>query len=251
MIEFEPRSIWRRVTNEFASVSVTLANAFLLCLNIILLALAPGAAIPQTSAHGIALAKPSPAVEMLLATKDVYLSRHPYTILVPKTSRAKGEFSLLAEGVPPLVVSVERTADGVQQPTDAKKTLSLSVASQFSFSCDYSSSNGLRSTVHEFTIRNGCEVLTDLNADGKWDIRILYAPGDWSTKVMAFQIWYRGAWRDAVQGDRSGKQFKRLLDGTNVCFDMARGLWAEASEGTMGRKGQIQGGDAKLGKRRE
>jgi hypothetical protein len=173
---------------------------------------------------------------MLLAANDLFLSKPPYTVLVPKSPRGSGEFWLLVDDRPPLGLRVDCCRPPGAEGGGAAKEVLLSIGSDFAMSCKYSLEKGEKVKIHEFAVTAGRSQFVDLNADGEWDMRIVI-PGDLSeakarTKV---QVWYGGQWRDATQGDRAGAIFKKLLGGPEVLFDAGKGAWVP-------RAGAAQGG---------
>ncbi len=69
---------------------------------------------------------------------------------------------------------------------------------------------------------NNHDYFEDINADGNWDLRILSYNDQTKSRI---QIWYRGEWRDTIQGDRPGLFFKKLKEGPAVTFDTKSGIW--------------------------
>ena len=159
---------------------------------------------------------------MLLASNDVYMSKPPYTILVPKASRHNGKFVLLVDDVPLLVLSVKPRHDESAKEIDTEKQVLLSIGSDFTMSCKYATAKGLTAKVREFAMSNDRGCFIDLNADGKWDMRTL---SHYDRNKATVQIWYQGEWRDTTQGDGPGGHFKTLQGGPAVSFDMESGLW--------------------------
>ena len=97
---------------------------------------------------------------MLLASNDVYSSKRPYTILVPKGVRHNGEFMLLVDDAPSLALSVELSHDETRKEVDAEKGILLSIGSELFMSCKYASANAPRAKICEFAICNGRRFLT-------------------------------------------------------------------------------------------
>ena len=173
-----------------------------------------------------------PTSEKLLAANDVYLSKRPYTILVPKGPQPKGQFLLIVDDTPPLVLSVKPSHDEAGKEIWEGKEARVSIGSDFSMSCKYAPAKGPTARVREFTVSNERDCFCDLNADGKWDLRILSQDDPKEARV---QIWYQDEWRDATQGDRPGAYYKKLQGEPAVLFDMKTGLWVpRASTGQDG-----------------
>ncbi len=189
----------------------------------------------ETSSQAPRARKGDPATKTLLASNVVYLSKPPYTIFVPKGARHKGDFSLLVEAAPLLVLTVTPSHDEAAKEIDTEKEILLSIGSDFSMSCKYSPDKELAAKVREFAFSNDRDYFIDLNADGKWDMRTL----SYLDRTKArLQIWYQGEWRDAAQGDRHGRYFKKLQGGPAVWFDTKNGVWVPDERAGQSRKGK-------------
>ncbi len=143
----EPQSaklLSKHAANTSSSPRRTTSNWFALWLTTLLLSFLLYGRVSKTSAQGPRQTGVPSATEMLLASNDVYLSKRPYTILVPKGSQHKGKFLLHADDVPPLILSLKPSHDEAGKEIETEKEILLSVDSDFSFSCKYAAAEGLR-----------------------------------------------------------------------------------------------------------
>lgn len=153
---------------------------------------------------------------------DVYSVKDPFVILVNSASQEDGTFRFFRYGSP-LIVDVAAVAadDGTEQ-----RKVSLSLATDFEMSCVYSScSDGNRVHVSELTIDVNNEHLVDLNADGRFDMRLNMDTRKLIDLPQPPEIWYKDRWCEVSRRARDSKYERQLPDGTIVRFDMKSGQW--------------------------
>jgi len=177
------------------------------------------------------------ATKELLASNDVYLSKPPYSVLLPKGARDARAFSLLVDGSIPLVFAVEPSRDELGKERDTESELHLNLGLDFDISCKYAprGENGVK--VREVSMTNDRDHFVDINADGKWDLRIASYNDDSKRRT---QVWFHGEWRDTTQGDRPGLCFKNVKGGPAVTFDTKSGIWVPSEAARPAERKKVQ-----------
>jgi hypothetical protein len=106
--------------------------------------------------------------------------------------------------------------------------LLLGIGEHFAFSCDYSVVGG-KVVVRELSLNvTEGEWLTDLNADGQFDMRNLRK----QDRQGEVAVWFNNSWlpiMDAIGDPDQDLYHKRLVTGEDVVFDQAQGKWVLAT----------------------
>jgi hypothetical protein len=138
--------------------------------SILLLSFVLVSVVPPAFGQAQPRPKFDPATELLLASNDIFLSKRPYTVLVPKVAGHTGEFTFLVEDERLIAMTVTQSHDNAGKRVDLENEMLLSVGSSFNISCKYAV-HRQRANVREFAISNDRDYFIDLNADGNWDVR--------------------------------------------------------------------------------
>ena len=77
----------------------------------------------------------------------------------------------------------------------------------------------------ELRLQKGREILYDLNADGKYDLRYTCSDKDGGERSCEYAVWYENQWCDIVDKEPKLKYTKRLPGGTVLDFDLHLGQW--------------------------
>ena len=160
---------------------------------------------------------------------DVYFVKSPFALLVDHDFPTKETFTLFDYGRSLIIKNDDKGAD--------RKEVTIVLGIDFSMSCIYSLSNGIK--VNELKLSKKNETLFDLNADGYFDMRVSLPPN------KRTDILYKGKWQEVIPGDNNewSKYKKKLKGGEIVFFDMQRGQWIPQSDNPdrpvndRGRKG--------------
>jgi hypothetical protein len=153
-----------------------------------------------------------------------YVTRYPFAIVVANTFPRDKYFNVFFYDTPGIFLAVDEADVGPGQE------LFVGVGDHFSFSCDYSVVDG-QAVVRELSLnRAEGEWLTDLNADGQFDMRNLTKQnGEREVAVLFNHSWL--PIMDAIADPDQDLYHKRLVTGESVVFDQTQGKWVlDASE---------------------
>jgi len=139
-----------------------------------------------------------------------YVIKQPFSILVNRSFPDKAEFKLIENGAP-YFFSV-KNVEGKEKRRNAEL-----IVGKFTASCIFSQDDKIE--IYEYSVTNGSESFIDLNADGKFDVRISCYP------ERRKDIWLNGKWVAVVLGGNRGKYNNKLLSGVSYYFDIAKGEW--------------------------
>ncbi len=153
---------------------------------------------------------------------EVYASKYPFEISIPRGSVDNGEFRLFADNTPGLILSATPTRDKSGIASETEKIVCLSIGFDFFTLFKYTGAIGRSPSVRDFVICGDYGQFSDFNVDGKWDERVLFIS---DPKVVRAQVSYGGEWRDTAPGDRYGVYTRNLKEGPAILFDMRRGVW--------------------------
>jgi hypothetical protein len=166
--------------------------------------------------------------DQAILNQDIYWAKGPFVFLVDKDFPRNESFTIIQKDRQ-LSISTKDITEWLK-PKEWKY-IYVVISPDFSFSCDYFISND-KGYVHELELchrNNGLyEVLTDLNADGIFDMR--YTRDD--EQHVKIYVCYHGVWREINGGEDSNqdKFHKQLLDGTRISFDIKSGQWLSPTD---------------------
>ena len=153
-----------------------------------------------------------------------YVAKYPFVIETVDTFPHDKCFALLFYDTPGIFLKVDKADVGPGQD------LLLGIGEHFALRCDYSVVGG-KAVVRELSLNvTEGEWLTDLNADGQFDMRNLRN----QDRQGEVAVWFNNSWlpiMDAIGDPDQDLYHKRLVTGENVVFDQAQGKWVlDASE---------------------
>ncbi len=199
-----------------------------ICFNIILLIILVYISLPPSdrglsSDQKMASQFGKTATELL--GMDIYCVKDPFGILVDKSFPHKYTFTILLFGEP-LIISSE---DKDENDTEATKAARISLGTDFTMLCRYSTDNGIK--VHQLEVLSNNYYLIDLNADGHFDER-MYLATQPTSKQPPLEIWYENNWQEVVRIPDSnlGKYERRLKNDDVVSFDLKTGVWLSTKQ---------------------
>lgn len=147
-----------------------------------------------------------------------YVAKYPFVIEAAETFPRDKCFAVLFYDTPGIFLSVDKSDFRPGQE------LLLGIGEHFAFSCDYSVAGG-KVVVCELSVNVAeGEWLTDLNADGQFDMRNVRK----ENREGEVAVWFNNSWVpiiDAIGDPDQNLYHKRLVTGENVVFDQAQGKW--------------------------
>ena len=204
-------SRWR--TRLTPNRSLLLLNTIFLCVNIICVA-------PRICHWLIPLTRSAPQAfrDAEKLNMDLYFAKTPFALLVAKTFPQENTFTFIDYGHRLLMSGEDADGDDDHGAARRKATITFGTASM---SCYYSLDKGIRMNELEFATET--QIITDLNADGFYDMRI---PLD---RKGILQVWYNDKWQDVIGGE-GGKYQRHLRNDGVVDFDMQSGIWLSPTD---------------------
>ena len=151
-----------------------------------------------------------------------YVAKYPFVIETAETFPRDKCFAVLFYDTPGIFLEVDKADVGPGQD------LLLGIGEHFAFSCDHSVVGG-KVVVRELSLNvSEGEWLTDLNADGQFDMRNLRK----QDRQGEVAVWFNNSWlpiMDAIGDPDQDLYHKRLVTGEDVVFDQAQGKWVLAT----------------------
>jgi hypothetical protein len=181
-------------------------------------AFAPGGAVDRMKMTWLTRRDMPPPGEHL------HVTRYPFSIYVADNFSRDKYFTMLYDDTPGIYLSVNPGY------TDDTKHFLVGIGEHFAFSCDYSVVDQ-QAVVHSLSL-NRCqgEWLTDMNADGLFDMRNYYPEQEYLDPEQApgVYVWFNHSWEaimDAIADPQQDLYHKRLVTGEYVEFDHGQGRW--------------------------
>ncbi len=112
--------------------------------------------------------------------------------------------------------------DGPSADDVSMKSVSIQIKEDLDLTCIYvpEPKPGFRS----FYLTMGDRVLSDLNADGQYDVQYWFSSAKTSNGDRAIDVWYNNEWQE-VMSEFGEKSVNTLKNGLKVRFDRTSGRW--------------------------